>query len=65
MGVCESIMPNGEDCPGKPEYFADRCLIYCRGCMKAMLEQFGYPGTIYKELPDGTTAEANMEELMK
>ena len=65
MGVCESIMPNGDDCPGKPEYYADPVLVYCRECTKAMLKQWGIPGIIYRILSDGTTEEADIEELMK
>lgn len=63
--VCESIMPDGDDCPGKPEYYADPVLVYCKECTVAMIKQWGSPGTIYRKLPNGTTVEVNVEELIK
>ena len=58
--VCESTLPNGDDCPGKPEYYADPALVYCRECIMAMIQELGLPGKIYR---DGV--EVDPEELMK
>lgn len=65
MGVCESYLPNGDDCPGKPEYFADPAVVYCRDCTITMIAEYGVPGIIYRILSDGSTEEVDIEELMK